>query len=204
MGKRSNSSLALRNELARNYTVPEIATFVKIERYYGAARRLHDQSIRAVIAGDLVLSYKYLHNLITLLNDRIPTHPSYTKHNPNRAWGCRTTKQCIELLEQVVERMDQQQDEINKKAEEDMLIDLFDGEVIGSTRSNNTTYTTNPRILLPITSPIAVPSLDPIRIDTETEGMYIEATEEKELQPSELLYPPIPTYSSTVQNKYDR
>ena len=208
--KRSNSSIALRKELAKNYTVPDIAPFVPIDRYYGAAKRLHDQAIKSVIAGDLVLSYKYLHNLITLLNNRIPKHPDYTKHNPNRAWSRRTVLQCIDLLEQVVERMDQLQDEANRRADEDLLIDTFDGVDIATANKKPSAAARGPapspsapKLPSPTVLPIPVLTPPAASVGVEEGEGYMEV-EDRELQPSEALYPPIPSYSSTVRSTYDR
>lgn len=129
--KRSNSSLPLRKQLAA-YDVPEVAHFLPIDRYYALAKGLHEQALKAVASGDLVLSYKYLHNVVTLINDRITRHQNYSQHNPNRLWGVRTSKACLELLEEVVTRMDRAVDEQIRQEQQrkldEYLIDVFDGD----------------------------------------------------------------------------
>jgi hypothetical protein len=202
---RSNSSLPLRQELIRNYDVPEVAQFLPIERYYALAKRLYDQAIKTVAAGNLVLSYKYLHNVFTLINDRITKHDGYTKHNPNRMWGIKTCKACLVLLEKVVERMDAAVDEQlrlqQEQQTEEFLIDTFDAEpeqpAPAPTSTGRLTAPADPYPNVAAMSTV-IPTddslMDSVSTDDESDAESVyQAAEEVEAEPTESLYPRKPS-----------
>ena len=60
--KRTNSSLYFRNQLAKNYDVPDIGNFIPIDKYFNMAKALHEVALKAVS----------LVNFVTLVNSKHP------------------------------------------------------------------------------------------------------------------------------------
>lgn len=219
--KRSNSSLPLRQELKRHYDVPEVAQFLPIERYYALAKRLYEQAIKTVATGDLVLSYKYLHNVVTLINDRITKHDGYTKHNPNRMWGIKTCKACMTLLDKVVTRMDAAVDEQlrlqHQRQADEFLIDTFDCDTEPAQQPAPTALQS--RLEFPAdpyeSSSVAAMSMgiptdrslgDSVSLVDESDAESVYQSSEiadQEMLPTESLYPRKPSAASELEVRED-
>lgn len=108
MAKRSGSSDAFRKNLAQTFAVPDVWSVIPLEKYYQMADKLYKQAIETVESGDLVLSYKFLQNYVTLIIDKIPQHNSYKfpKYSLNRSATKNSALKCLKLLETICASMD--------------------------------------------------------------------------------------------------
>lgn len=206
--KRSDSSLRFRKQLAKNYDVPQIANFIPIEKYFSMARTLHEVALKAVAQGDLVLSYKYLHNFVTLVNDRIPTHNAYRlpAQLKNRIWSSRVLNSVMNILEEVVAKMDQLMDEQLQRQVDEELCDLFDGNGTGISvqpaahpSTPDSTAILNGAIIAPQQIRGLSDACALLR-DPEYNENTISANVEDELAPTEAMYPNVDSLHFINQN----
>jgi len=127
---RSDSSLEIRQKLFDNYgIVPAVRNSVPYSKYERFSKQMFEAAVLSYKSNDLTQSYIHLKRLLTLVLDRLPRHEGA---KPSLILQNEVTISAMELLEDVVRRMDLQEDARLRRemeeAETDLLMNEFDGE----------------------------------------------------------------------------
>lgn len=131
---RSNSSQEQRKSLKKNYVViPEVNARVDLLRYLRYAKGAYEDALSQAKRNNLPSAYIELEKFFTLALERIPKHISYSnyKHDPilseELIWLKKAMIHAVDVLEDVVCKMDEVADRLRVWKEEESLIDAFDG-----------------------------------------------------------------------------
>lgn len=129
--KRSDSSLAIRNQLKESFViVPDIKNTVSLLSYIQLARNLYYSSIDASNKGDLRRAYIDLYKFQKLVLEKIPTHNDYhsnsSKLHDDKRWLEQTKPTAMYSLELVVQNLDNEEDIRLLHLDDYNLIDEFD------------------------------------------------------------------------------
>eukprot|EP01039_Chlorochromonas_danica_P010872 gene10874-12084_t len=131
---RSNSSQEQRKSLKKNYVViPEVNARVDLLRYLRYAKGAYEDALSQVKRNNLPSAYIELEKFFTLALERIPKHVSYrnSQHDlilsEELIWLKKAMIHAVDVLEDVVCKMDEVADRLRLWKEEESLIDAFDG-----------------------------------------------------------------------------
>ena len=105
--KGSGSSYETRLSLVRDHVVvPVVSDTTSFRKYAEFAKKLYNEAIQNYESDDLNLAYITLKRFLSLVVDQLPKHTKYKKE-----YFERMCKNAFELLEDVVIRMDQIEDD---------------------------------------------------------------------------------------------
>lgn len=177
--KRSDSSLAFRTQLKRDYViVPEISSRVGIDRYVQIAMIAQEEAIKS--SRRLEYSRVYIDlNKFLLLISKIATHPSYASRGDIKKWVKEQSEAAFTLLETTVASMDSLHDKLAEEALDRQLAEEFDFDAEASSNSAHCstvvavetvveTLPPHPEVVSdpPDTPIVTVPTEDPFAIFT--------------------------------------
>ena len=130
---RSDSSASLREQLKRNYVVtPEITPKISFFNYMNFARNMYYSAIDALKKRppNLEICYVELHKFIFFAAQKLPEHPQYSSQVPKardcRGWVKQALPSALAMLEDVVARLDAEEDFRLRHQVDLQLIDAFD------------------------------------------------------------------------------
>jgi len=139
--KRSDSSLAIRNQLKESFViVPDIKDTVSLLSYIQLARNLYYSSIESSNKGDLRRAYIDLYKFQKLVLEKIPTHKDYrsnsSKLHDDKRWLEQIKATAMHNLELVVQNLDNEEDNRLLHVDDYNLIDEFDSIDVSNNNIN--------------------------------------------------------------------
>ena len=146
--KRSDSSLAIRNQLKESFViVPNIKDSVSLLSYIQLARNLYYSSIEASNKGDLRRAYIDLYKFQKLVLEKIPTHKDYrsnsSKLHDDKRWLEQIKATAMHNLELVVQNLDNEEDIRLLHLDDYSLIDEFDSIDVSNNNINSSSSSAN-------------------------------------------------------------
>lgn len=161
--KRSDSSLALRNQLKESFViVPDITNTVSLLSYIQLARNLYYSSIDANNKGDLRRAYIDLYKFQKLVLEKIPTHTDYrnnsSKLHDDKRWLEQIKATAMHNLELVVQNLDNEEDIRLLHLDDYNLIDEFDSLDVSNNNINLSNSSAN--YYNSTSSPFVIPTTD--------------------------------------------
>ena len=146
--KRSDSSLAIRNQLKESFViVPDIKDTVSLLSYIQLARNLYYSSIESSNKGDLRRAYIDLYKFQKLVLEKIPTHKDYrsnsSKLHDDKRWLEQIKATAMHNLELVVQNLDNEEDIRLLHLDDYNLIDEFDSIDVSNNNNINSSNSSN-------------------------------------------------------------
>jgi hypothetical protein len=161
--KRSDSSLALRNQLKESFViVPDIKDSVSLLSYIQLARNIYYSSIDANNKGDLRRAYIDLYKFQKLVLEKIPTHINYRSNSSilhdDKRWLEQIKATAMHNLELVVQNLDNEEDIRLLHLDDYNLIDEFDSLDVSNNNINLSNSSAN--YYNSTSSPFVIPTTD--------------------------------------------
>lgn len=121
--------------LKRHFVIiPAVNPRVDVGRYIFYAKGVYEDALSNYKRNNIVSAFIELEKFFTLVVDRIPTHPNHRNPQHDRKleeqlqWMKGTMVSAVDLLEDVVCKMDLEQDRLQQRELEYRLIDEFDSD----------------------------------------------------------------------------
>jgi USP8 dimerisation domain len=128
IGDRSNSSLAERQKLNKDYIIlPDVLSSIPIDIYVKFSEGLLSNGKECLDQGEIARAYVQYKKFVEFVVNKLPNHQSYAVH-PGKRSLMATTKDAFRILETVVTEMDRREDARTAKVNDMMLIDEFDAD----------------------------------------------------------------------------